>query len=96
MRTILVVLAVCLLHSAALAADIASVNFNAIKDDLRAYYLSKPENAERKKAFEAAVAAESNRMEEIQKKIKGNQALDIVSMMPDGTSRYELDAEDQR
>ncbi len=98
MKSLFLVLALSLSSAAIHAADIASVNFNAIKDELREYYFSKPENAEVKERFQAAVQAEKKMMEEMQNKVLGNgtKALDLNELkasMPklgeDG--RYQLE-----
>ena len=76
------------------AAEIASVNFKAIKEDLRGYYFSKPENSEIKEKFEAAVREEKAFQEEMQKKLMdGKKPIDIRSAMPKGgfSDRFQLE-----
>lgn len=76
------------------SAEIASVNFKAIKDDLREYYFAKPENAELKEKFSSAVRDEKSFQDEIQKKIMdGKKPIDIRSAMPKGgmPERYQLE-----
>ena len=97
MKSLLLAIALFLPAIATYAADIASVNFKAIKDDLREYYFSKPENAEIKEKFQTAVQAEKKQMEEMQKKVLGGgksiDLKDMKSLMPGiGTEgRYELE-----
>ena len=86
----------CLSCLNAYSADIASVNFDAIKADLREYYFSKPENAEAKKDFEASVQEEKNYMEQIEKRVmEGNKTLDLTKMTPPGMSRSRYAVERQ-
>lgn len=82
-----------LLPSIAYAGDIASVNVEAIKEDLRAFYLSKPENAEIKEKFDAAVIAEKKQEEVMEKAlIEGKKLFDLKSAMESGgVDRYQLE-----
>ena len=76
------------------ATEIASVNFRAIKEDLREYYFAKPENLEIKEKFESAVRQEKAFHEELQKKlIDGKKPIDIRSAMPKGgvPERFQLE-----
>jgi len=76
------------------AAEIASVNFNAIKEDLREYYFAKSENSEIKEKFESAVREEKVFQEEMQKKLMdGKEPIDIRSAMPKGGMpvRFQLE-----
>jgi hypothetical protein len=78
-------LALVLSPIAGFAADIASVNFQAIKDDLREYYLAKPENAELKTKYEALVLHEKSRQEEMQKTLlEGKSPVNLASAMKSG------------
>jgi hypothetical protein len=84
MKTLLIALALAVSQLTAEPADIASVNFDAIKNDLQEYYLAKPENAELKKAFDASAEAEKRQMDAMQKSILngGKPSLDLMSAMP--------------
>jgi len=76
------------------ATEIASVNFKAIKEDLREYYFAKPENSEIKEKFESAVLEEKAIQDEMQKKIMdGKKTIDIKSAMPKGGGfhRFQLE-----
>ncbi len=78
----------------AFAADIASVNFKAIADDLREYYFSKPENSEVKEQYNAAREAEKKFQNDIQEQVKnGDKPIDLRSAMPPKgmMNRFELD-----
>ncbi len=77
------------------AADIASVNFKAIKEDLREYYLAKPENAEIKAKFQTAVQEEKKQMEEMQKQfMEGRKSIDLkTASKMGGSERYKLERE---
>lgn len=81
----------------AFAADIASVNVKSIEDELRKYYLSKPENAELKKRYALATEAEKKRDEEMAERLKdGGKSFDITSLVPKFTGamdQYELERE---
>ena len=90
----LVIFTLCRLP--ALSADIASVNFNAIKDSLRQYYLSKPENAEINERFKKADLEEKRMREEVQAGMaKGKGSIDIAKMIPKGNpaARFEVERE---
>lgn len=89
----LLALLFALLPAVSHAGDIASVNVKAIKDDLRAYYLSKPENAELKVKFEDAKVAEKKQQEAVQKAlIEGEKPFDMKSVMKlGGMDRYQLE-----
>ena len=97
MKSLLAAIALSLFPVATYAGDVASVNFKAIKDDLREYYFSRPENAETKEKFQTAVQAEKKQMEEMQKKVlSGGKAIDLKEMkalMPSmgAEGRYELE-----
>ncbi len=93
LKQILLALIFALLPALTHAGDIASVNVKAIEDDLRAYYLSKPENAELKVKFEDAKLAEKKQQEAVQKAlIEGKKPFDMKSMMrPGGMDRYQLE-----
>ncbi len=81
---------------AAFAAEVASVNFDAIKDDLRKYYLAKPENAKLKKQLEEAAKEEKKQMENMQKMMRENtKSIDLSEIMAMGeaASRFELENE---
>jgi len=91
-----IILAILLSPLAAFPADIASVNFDAIKDSLRQYYLAKPQNAEIKERLEKASREEKRMMEEVQAGIsKGKGSLDIAKIFPKGspTERFEVERE---
>jgi hypothetical protein len=78
----------------AFGADIASVNFNALKDALREYYFSKPENADLKERFNAAEEVEKKFESDIQDKIaKGDKPVDFRAAMPPKgmMGRFELE-----
>lgn len=94
MKSLILIIAFALSSIAAIAADIASVNFKAIKDDLREYYFSKPENAEIKASFLSASQDEKKRLEEMQAAmIEGKGAVDIKKMISKGggQERYQLE-----
>lgn len=79
---------------AACAAEIASVNFDAIKEGLRQYYFAKPENSEIKERFASAIRNEKAFQEEMQKKLMdGTKPIDLRSAMPKGgvPERYQLE-----
>lgn len=93
MKSLLVVLLCCLSVFNTIGADIASVNFKGIKDELRAYYFAKAQNAEQKAKFEAAVQEEEKQMEELQKSLRsGNKPdFDTLAAKKFGVSRFELE-----
>ncbi|MBC7948325.1 MAG: hypothetical protein H7Y42_10630 [Chitinophagaceae bacterium] len=94
MKSLILTLALILSPVATMASDIASVNFKAIKDDLREYYFSKPENAEIKASFLSASADEKKRMEDMQAALtEGKGSVDIKKMMPKGggQERFQLE-----
>ena len=94
MKSKLLAIALIFLPVAINAAEIASVNFKAIKEDLREYYFAKPENIEIKEKFSAAVREEKAFQEDMQKKlIDGKKPIDIRSAMPKGGApeRYQLE-----
>jgi Skp family chaperone for outer membrane proteins len=94
MKSKLFAIALTLLPVVGNAAEIASVNFKAIKDDLREYYFAKPENAEIKEKFTSAVREEKAFQDDMQKKIMdGNKPIDIRSAIPKGgmSERYQLE-----
>jgi muramoyltetrapeptide carboxypeptidase LdcA involved in peptidoglycan recycling len=94
MKSLILIIAFILSSVAAVAADIASVNFKAIKDDLREYYFSKPENAEIKASFLSATEDEKKRMEDVQAAMtEGKGSVDLKKMMPKrgGVERYQLE-----
>ncbi len=83
MKSLLLVAALVFAPVVMFAADIASVNFKALKPDLRSYYLAKPENAQLKARYEAASAGEHERMEQIQAAMaEGKGKVDVLKMMP--------------
>ena len=94
MKPLLFAIALALFPVVGYSGDIASVNFASIKDDLRTYYFAKPENAEIKEKFAAAVRDEKAFMNEIQQKLfDGKKAVDLSSTarknrVPD---RYQLE-----
>lgn len=94
MKSATLALAFILCTTATFAADIASVNFKAIKDDLREYYFTKPENAATKDGYLKASQEEKKRMEEMQATLaEGKSAIDIKKMVPKpgSTDRYQLE-----
>jgi hypothetical protein len=94
MKSIILVIALLLSPAAAVAADIASVNFKSIKDDLRVYYFAKPENAEIKASFLNATQDEKKHMDEVQAAFaEGKGTVDLKKMMPKGggQERYQLE-----
>lgn len=95
MKFLLLALALALNPLACSAADIASVNFKAIKDDLRDYYFSKPENAAIKQQFQAATLEEKKKTEGMQKAIaEGKSPIDMATAMKAGlgaADRYQLE-----
>ncbi|CAM2768650.1 hypothetical protein [Rariglobus hedericola] len=94
MKSLLLSLVFSLSAVAVSAADIASVNFGAIKEELRGYYFAKPENAEVKERFDAAVKTEKAYQDELQKKLMdGNKPIDLRAAMPKagGMDRYHLE-----
>jgi hypothetical protein len=83
MKSKLLAVLIAIFPMATLAADIASVNFKALREDLREYYFSKPENAATRDSFKAATESEKKFHEEIQQKIeKGKGPIDIRSALP--------------
>ena len=94
MKTKLLAIAFALFPITDYAAEIASVNFKAIKEDLREYYFAKPENAEIKEQFSSAVREEKVFQDDMQKKIMdGKKPIDIRSALPKGgvPERYQLE-----
>lgn len=95
MKYILLILSLAMFPVVSFSADIASVNFKAIKEDLRGYYFAKPENAEIKSQFLAATQGEQQRMEAIQSSIaEGKPVLDpkqLMSLGGSGANKYQLE-----
>lgn len=94
MKSKLFAIAFTLLPILGHSAEIASVNFKAIKDDLREYYFEKPENAEIKEKFNSAVLEEKAFQDEMQKKIMdGGKTIDIRSALAKSgmPERYKLE-----
>lgn len=94
MKSKLLAIAFALFPVASHAADIASVNFKALQEDLRGYYFSKPENAGIKEKFNAAARDEAAFQEDIQKKImNGKDPIDMRTAMPKGgfPERFQLE-----
>lgn len=94
MKSKLLAVLIAISPLATMAADIASVNFKAIKDDLREYYFSKPENAAVRDSYKTATEADKKFQEEIQQKIEqGKEPIDIRSAIPKRgmLDRIELD-----
>ncbi len=94
MKSLILALTFILTATASFAADIASVNFKAIKDDLREYYFAKPENTEIKNKYSSATQEEKKRLDEMQATIaEGKSAIDIKKMIPKSGSmdRFQLD-----
>ena len=90
MKSKLLAITLALFPVAGCAAEIASVNFKALKEDLREYYFAKPENVEIKEEFNSAVREENTFREDIQKKfLDGEKPVDIKTMMSKG-GRPEL------
>lgn len=80
--------------AAVFAADIASVNFNAVKDDLREYYFAKPENAEIRDKFKAATESEKSLHAQIEENLRsGDKPIDFRSLMPKGGAMDRFDVE---
>lgn len=90
MKHLLATLFLCLSSLVALAADIASVNFDAIKDDLREYYFTKPENAAVKKEYDASAQQEERHMKDMEKMVTGGKPLDLKSVGVGAASHYKL------
>lgn len=82
------------LPAAAFAGAVASVNFKALNDDLRDYYLAKPENAALREQFDASVADEKAQSEAVMTAVaEGKTQLDLRKTMESGlksASRFEL------
>jgi hypothetical protein len=79
-----------------LAADIASVNFDAIKDDLREIYLAKPENTKLRENYKTARESEKSFHAQIEEKLKaGDKPIDFRSLMPKGGTldRFQMERE---
>ncbi|MEO7098384.1 MAG: hypothetical protein ABI162_03405 [Luteolibacter sp.] len=94
MKSKLLAIALTVFPITSYAAEIASVNFQALKEGLREYYFAKPENAEIKEKFSSAVREENAFQEDIQKKIMdGKKPIDIRTSMPKGgvSERYQLE-----
>ena len=94
MKTKLIAFALLILPVASYAADIASVNFNAIKDDLREYYFTKAENAEIKESLNVASAEDKKRSDDLQAAMaEGKTAIEIKRILPKSGSheRYQLE-----
>ena len=93
MKSQLFAIALVIIPSVVYSAEIASVNYSSIKNDLRAYYFAKPENAEIKEKFSSAVKAEKEFMNEIQQRfIDGKKPIDNKSGVPNRVpERYQLE-----
>ena len=96
MKPILFAIALAIIPAMAISADIASVNYKAVREDLREYYFSKPENAKFKAQYTSAVSDEIAFHEKMRKEIRdGQKPTDMqVAMMQGGMNssiRFQLD-----
>ena len=93
MKSILTIVALLVLPVTGSSGGNASVNFEALKDHLMAYYFSDPANADLKSQLETAVREEEKFNSELQKKIKEGSPIDIPSLEPMSgeKSRYMLE-----
>src|SRR5690554_1881764 len=94
MKYLPVTIFLTLLNLTTFAAEVASLNFDAIKDDFREYYFSKPENAAIQKQFDAAVQEENRFQEDLQKQfMEGGQSINWKSMASEagGMGRFQLE-----
>ena len=82
-----------ILPNIAVSADIASVNFEAVKDLLIEYHLGKPENSEKKKIYHEAIEGEKAYQEQIQNSMKdGKMTIDISKFASNNfVDRYEIE-----
>jgi transposase len=83
-------IALAIMPAVSYAADIASINFKSIKDDLRAYYFAKPENAEIKTQFDTLSQDEQKRMAEMQAAMAKGDVKKMIGKTG-GMERYNLE-----
>ena len=90
MKSKLFALALAILPLTGVSAEIASVNFNSVKEDLRELYFSKSENAEVKSKFEELNSADKKQTDEMHKNLMdGKKPLDMKSSMKAGLTSSE-------
>jgi len=94
MKSLFLAISLLILPIAGHPSEIASVNFNSIKEALREYYFSKPDNSEIKESFETAVREEEEFHEEIQRRMaKGKGLADLEAAMSTSgrQGRYQIE-----